>query len=103
MRPHGHSLPPSWELFLHAGQREQGAALPGNGLGPLSSAGGQRRAHGSGVGRVGMDFQCRSERFTPLKFSFVVPVLELQVLGHHIGFQLVLAVFLTISTSRVYP
>lgn len=57
-----------------------------------------------GRGRtVGMDFQGRSEHFTPLKFSFVVPVLELQVLGRHIGFQFVLAVFLTILTSRADP
>lgn len=58
-------------------------------------------AQGSGQGGDGL--QCRPEHFTPLKFLFVVPVLELQVLGHHVGFQLVLAVFLTILTSRVDP
>lgn len=100
MRPHGHSLAPSRELLVPAGQREQGAALPGSRLGPL---GGQHRADGSGLGRVGVDCQCRSEHFTPLKFLFVVPVLELQVLGRHRGFQLVLAVFLTILTSRADP
>lgn len=73
----------------------------GSKAGALEQCQGQHRA--DGVGRVGMDFQCRSEHFIPLKFSFVVPVLELQVLGHHTGFQLVLAVFLTLLTSRADP
>lgn len=100
MRPHSHSLPPSWELFLHAGQREQGTWEQAWALVQCRWA---HRADGSCMGRVGTDFQCRSEHFTPLKFLFVVPVLELQVLGYHIGIQLVLAVFLTILTSRADP
>lgn len=96
MRPYGHRLPPSWELFLHAGQREKVLPSPGAGSGPWALRVGS-------TGQMGMHFQCRAEHFTPLKFLFVVPVLELQVLGHHIGFQLFLAVFLTILTSRVDP